>query len=189
MLWKVGRKRARAWGWKISAILLISRWPSNDGDFRLWDGGFQRCQNDGDSVRMTEGWQVCTTLVTLQCVYSHTHSHTLTQWVCQWQCQCGTGTVAVAVAVALAVACHCQWAEWQCHCYYGTGTGACVQLQTFWYRPSYNTIMLTPPRVEYFTRKSDCVRDPHNLWQVKQNKNIVVGDERDCAKPSVWRVN
>ena len=26
-----------------------------DGDFRLRDEGFQRCQNDGDSVRMTEG--------------------------------------------------------------------------------------------------------------------------------------
>ena len=35
-----------------------SRWSSNDGDFRLRDGGFQRCQNDGVSVRMTEGWHV-----------------------------------------------------------------------------------------------------------------------------------
>ena len=31
-----------------------------DGDFRLRDGGFQRCQNDGVSVRVTEGWHACT---------------------------------------------------------------------------------------------------------------------------------
>ena len=35
--------------------LKILRRLSNDGDVRLRDGGFQRCQNNGDSVRMTEG--------------------------------------------------------------------------------------------------------------------------------------
>ena len=46
----------------------MSMWPSNDGDFRLRDGGFQRCENDGDSVRMTEGWHVCT-CPPLHCLY------------------------------------------------------------------------------------------------------------------------
>ena len=38
----------------ICNFFLILRRLSNDGDFRLRDGGFQQCQNDGDSVRMTE---------------------------------------------------------------------------------------------------------------------------------------
>ena len=55
---------SRCLGGPISIALpykqfFISRWTSNDGDFRLRDGGFQQCQNDGVSVRMTEGWHVC----------------------------------------------------------------------------------------------------------------------------------
>ena len=39
----------------IRNFFFILRRMSNDGDFRLRDGGFQRCQNYCDSVRMTEG--------------------------------------------------------------------------------------------------------------------------------------
>ena len=39
----------------IRFLFIILRRLSNDGNFRLRDGGFQQCQNDGDSVRMTEG--------------------------------------------------------------------------------------------------------------------------------------